>query len=111
KWRGVDDLKAPRMMRLQDSGIVRHLRTWDGATQWHQDTSGSVHGYDSAFDHENAATDEWLAQRGYLKPNAAGAAFSTTKKQKDGGAEFDVVTVTPKGGRPVELWFDAKTHL
>ncbi len=111
RWRGVDDLKSPRLMRLVESSIVRYLNIWNGADHWRQRPSGEVHAFNSKFARESSVTDEWLAQRGYLKANAGGALVSAVEQRTDAGSAFDVVGVTPRNGQPVELWFDAKSHL
>ena len=110
-WRGVDDLESPRLMRLQAAGIVRHRHVWNGPRHWHQDSSGTVHEYDSEFARESSVTDVWLAQRGYLNADAAGATLSRAERRSDAGLRFDVLSAIPKNGRPVELWFDARNHL
>ena len=110
-WREVDDLRVPRMMQLEDAGVVRSLHVWNGPEHWRQKSSGGMHALNSDFGRENAITDEWLAQRDYLKADGDGAKLSSVTQQTDGPTAFDVITATPKGGQPVELWFGAKDHL
>src|ERR1700710_1723500 len=75
RWRAVDDLKAPRLARVTDAGLVRYRLVWNGPDLWRQRPSGEVHALNSDFARASAVTDEWLAQRAYLKPDAGGASL------------------------------------
>ena len=44
-------------------------------------------------------------------PDHAGAAIKNDGEKTNDGTGYDVLTVTPKAGKPFEAWFDAKTHL
>ena len=46
----------------------------------------------------------WSADRG-------GAAIKNDGEKTEGGATYDVLTITPKGGKPFDAWFDVETHL
>jgi hypothetical protein len=110
-WRMAADLREPRLMHFRDAGIVRELHVWNGPNHWHQRAEGGVHAYDSTFARENSATDEWLEQRDYLRPDAGGAQLSAAERRTDGDHAFIVMRATPPHGQPVELWFGAADHL
>ena len=42
---------------------------------------------------------------------AAPTIVESTARRPKRGATYDVLTITPKGGKPFDAWFDAKTHL
>jgi hypothetical protein len=74
--------------------------------------SGGVHPINSDFMRAVHVTDAWLAQFGYLRRNALGAAIETLGDRTADGRTFAVVRATPRNGQPVELWFDkASGHL
>jgi hypothetical protein len=83
---------------------------WDGTEAWVKDASGTVtaQGGDSLKDAINesyhVANMWWRADRG-------GATVVSGGRKTEGGKTYDVVTITPKGGKSFDLWFDAKTHL
>lgn len=54
-------------------------------------------------------TDQWLAQFGYLRPNALGAKVESADDKSVDGHSYALVRATPQGGQPVELWFDKET--
>ena len=110
-FREVVDRTKPRMMRREDYGIVRYDQAWSGTAHWRQNNRGGVHAIDSEFGKQSALTEEWLAQRRYLEPGAAGASLSGEENRSEADASYVVVTATPPHGQPVELWFDATTHL
>jgi hypothetical protein len=55
------------------------------------------------------ATDEWLARRAYLKPDAEKARLGPIESRSDAGTAYAVLTAIPIHGQPVELWFDPTT--
>ncbi len=111
RWQGTDDVKTGRMRRASDLGIIRTAEVWSAPDHWRQDISGGVHSLDSDFARRLAATDAWLARRDYLKPGLAGATLGAVAERDEDGRHYDIVTATPPGGTPIDLWFDAGTHL
>ena len=109
-YREVVDLATPRFMRREDYGIVRYDQVWSRFDHWRQNNRGGIHALDSDFGQRSALTDEWLAQRQYLEPRD-GTVLSGEETRTEGDAIYVVVTATPPLGQPVELWFDASTHL
>lgn len=107
----VQDLQKSRIRRESDFHVVRVLEVWDGLHHWRQEVSGGVHPLDSQFAKQASATDEWLAHRAYLKQGAGNATLGAVESRSDSGKPTDVLTATPVNGQPVELWFDAATHL
>lgn len=56
-------------------------------------------------------TTAYFTSWGFFFPDRFPATFRTLADQSQDDRAFDVVEVTPGGGRPVELWFDRSTHL
>jgi hypothetical protein len=110
-WRSVEDLQTGRFAQASDFGIFRTADIFDGRTRWRVDRSGGVHPLDADYSRRNALTDAWLTRRAYLRGGAEGAAAGPTRQETEGGRHFVVATLTPRGGNPVEFWFDASTHL
>jgi len=111
RWQGVDDLRGGHYVQHSDFGVFKTAEGFDGREHWRQDRSEAVHALDSTFAQTATVTDAWLAQRGWLRAGADGAALSAASSKTDDGHNYDVVTATPRNGQPVELWFDAQTGL
>jgi hypothetical protein len=92
-------------------GPIAGAAGFDGTTAWSQDASGqsSVEASDAARELAvNAAYRDRLA---FWYPERAPARIAYKERASADGADFDVVRVTPEGGRPFELWINADTKL
>lgn len=108
-WSKLIDLATGKTRETSNFGVISSSDVWDGHRSWHQDMSGGVHPRDSEFMRKVHVTDAWLAQFGYLRRDALGAALELLEDQQAEGRSFSVVRATPRGGQPVELWFDKGT--
>ncbi|GAA0721649.1 aspartyl protease family protein [Dokdonella soli] len=105
-WRMDVDLRDGRSRQSADFGVVRYAEGFDGRDHWRQDASGGLHNLDSAFARTATVTDAWLARRGWLRRDAAGAKIGAMAMRNEGERRYAVLTATPQGGQAVELWFD-----
>ena len=110
-WSRAEDLSRGRWAVREDLGVFRSASGDDGQHRWRQDASGGVHSLNGAYSLRAAITDAWLTRRGWLRADVAGASLSPITRRSDEGHDFDVLRATPKGGEPVDLWFDAHSHL
>ncbi len=110
KTRSIADLKTGNHADNYTIGPASGGNGYDGKNAWAKDPSGMVtmQGGDSLKDAINEAYRYanmwWRADRG-------GAVVASGGQKTDGGQTFDVVTITPKGGKSFDLWLDARTHL
>lgn len=105
-----EDSLTGRFVDRFDLGVVKGANGFDGKLPWTQDGSGQVRldqgveavqlAFNEAFRRSNAIwfPDRRKGKAEILPPLPASAGF-------------EVVGVTPEGGSPFEIWFDAKTHL
>jgi hypothetical protein len=110
-WRLAEDMRSGRRHETDDFGVNRSADVWDEKTHWQQDQSGGVHALNSAFARSRAVTEMWLARRGFLRTDAAGARIEYLNTRQADGRIYEALRATPAGGQPVELWFDATTGL
>jgi hypothetical protein len=111
-WSRVVDLDTGRTRATSRFGLFSTTEVWDGQSDWRQDMSGGVHPINSEFMRAVHITDSWLAQFGYLRRDALGAAIKELGDRTVDGRTFDVIQATPQYGQPVELWFDGNSkHL
>ena len=111
KWRMVVDLRDGRFSTGTDLSVIKSAEIYDGHTHWRVDRSGGSHRLDSPFARRRARTSAWLSRFGWLQPDFGGARRSPLTVLTEDGVRFSVFKVTPTGGEPVEMWFDAKTGL
>ena len=109
RWSKAVDLGTGKIRVVADFGVFSTGVVWDGHRYWRQDASGGVHPIDSDFMRAVHVTDAWLAQLGYLRRNALGAALVPLGERTAEGRNFSVIRATPPHGQPVELWFDEET--
>jgi hypothetical protein len=84
---------------------------YDGTHVWNKDNAGIVtlqEGGDAVPLAVNAA---YRNANLWWRPDHGGAALAGDGEKTDGGAMYDVLTITPRGGKPFDAWFDAKSHL
>jgi hypothetical protein len=107
----VADPRSGAFVRRWDVAGLPESNGSDGATAWVQDWSGTVHRLDAAHARRVAATDAWFDRRSWCAPGALGATSTRAVRRAQGGRTFDVVRTVPRGGVPVEIWFDAASGL
>lgn len=91
-------------------GKVRSMG-FDGKVRWQTDGSGKTNiGSDPVSLREAIATN-YLSINGFFFPDRFPATLRFVRAAAEGGRRFEIVEITPKGGRPLEVWFDSRTHL
>ena len=107
----IIDLKTGRSETDLKAGPATEANGFDGTNAWEKDISGSVtlqQGGDALAlavnDAYRNAQKWWLADRG-------GATIVSDGQKIVADVTYDVLTVTPKGGKSFDVWFGAKTHL
>ena len=107
----LTDLKDGRSQSDYSLGPVTGANGYDGINPWQKDTSGTVTLQQGGEEQVLAVNDAYRSAELWWRPGFGGATIAGDGEKADGGTVFDVLTVTPKGGKPFDAWFDAKTHL
>jgi hypothetical protein len=105
-----DNLTGRYFDRFQ-LGPASGAEGFDGKQVWSQDSSGQPRpeGGDNA---RQGATDEAYRRcLAYWFPQRWPAEVEYSGEQEEQGKGFYVLRITPKGGRPFDLWIDAATYL
>jgi hypothetical protein len=105
-WSKVIDLASGKTREEANFDLFSTAAVWDGRRGWRQDISGGAHPIDSKFMRSVLVTDAWLAQFGYLRRHALGAAVELLEDREAEGRSYTAVRATPRQGQPVELWFE-----
>ncbi|HEY1631839.1 MAG TPA: aspartyl protease family protein [Rhizomicrobium sp.] len=107
----LEDLKQGRFVDTADLGPVHVANGFDGAHAWAKDPSGTVTAQDGGDQRQLAVNDSYRRANLWWRADRGGAGIVSDGEKTDGGAAYDVLTVTPRDGKHFDAWFDAKTHL
>lgn len=107
----IFDARTGVFWTFTDVGVDNEHDGFDGKTVWQQDGSGqvSVQGSEDAV--RGAVNAAYQNARGFWHPDRQPAAFSYVGVKTEGTRSFDVLRITPSGGRPFDLWLDRATHV
>ncbi len=102
------ELGHGRLVERTDLGVVASAHGYDGRLAWSQDVSGASHDLDSSFARALAVSQAWLDARQGCPP-VVGPEAERLPAHEAEGRSFTAWRVTPRGGAPMELWYDAHT--
>ncbi|HEY2068037.1 MAG TPA: aspartyl protease family protein [Rhizomicrobium sp.] len=110
----IDSLEDVQHGRFVDSmvlGPVTVANGYDGEHAWAKDPSGTITVQDGGDQRQLAVNDSYRRANLWWRADHGGAQIVSDGEKTDGGVTYDVLTVTPAGGKNFDAWFDAKTHL
>lgn len=84
---------------------------FDGITPWQMGGSGIAYTLGDIDAAEGAAVHSFVVSRSWWFHDRHPATIAFSRVQNEGGRSFDVLEVTPEGGRPFEAWIDRESHL
>jgi PDZ domain-containing protein/aspartyl protease len=105
------DLAGNRYAEYQDAGPISGADGFDGTTPWQRDSGKIVH--DEANEQSIVTAVDQAYTNGFAlwMPGRGGATVTSGGEKTVGGKAYDVLSVTPRGGVPFDLYFDQKTAL
>lgn len=106
-----EDVRTGRFVTTYKLGPVQGADGFDGKVSWTQDSSGQTRTDDSGDGREGAANDAYRRTLSYWYPERHKAEISYAGSKTEGDRSFHVLRIVPEGGRPFELWMDARTGL
>ena len=108
---GFEDVLTGRSFNHYKLGPMTGAGGFDGKTVWSQDSSKQVRIEEGGEAREAAANDAYRSALGYFYPERWAARLEYQGEKTEDGRTFLVVRATPEGGRPFDMWIDAKTSL
>jgi len=106
-----EDVLTGRYRAEYQLGPASETDGFDGTTVWSLDSAKQPHreqGDDALLGN---ADDAYRRTMAYWFPERWPARIELLGARPDGGRNFYVLRITPKGGRPFEMWLDAATWL
>lgn len=107
----TNDLISGRSRTDYTLGSIEGTDAYDGRAGWALSPGGEVAVRDAPEAIRRARTQAWVDARAYWYPQRAPARYEELVMRVLEGQRYDVVTATPDGGEPIELWFAAQSHL
>ena len=106
-----EDSRTGAFADTYDLGSFKGASGFDGTTVWEQDSSGQV-AVQGAEDPRQAAINEaYRRSHAFWYADRTTAAIEYAGESPDGPRKLQVIRITPKGGRPFDMWIDGKTFL
>jgi hypothetical protein len=107
----IEDVRSGRHVLHYSLGPIRGGEGFDGKTAWTQDASGQARAEASEDARLAAANEAYRTALGFWYPQRWSSKVESLGGREEGARSFDVLRITPHGGRPFELWIDAASGL
>ncbi len=105
------DSRDGRFVDTLDAGPASQTQGFDGARLWGKDASGAVTSENGGEQRALAINDSYRRANLWWRTDRGGAAIAALGVKSDpAGGAFDVLAVTPRGGKAFEAWFDTASH-
>lgn len=111
RYVSTSDLRDGRYRNVLTAGPVDQTEGFDGAHAWQKEPSGAVTVQGGGEQREAAVSEAYREANLWWRPDYAGAKMELKGSVREDGRSFDVLTVTPKDGKPFQAWFDTASHL
>jgi len=111
KGESWDHLLTGRHLDRYELGPSSGAEGFDGKVVWSQDTSKQVREEGGADAVEAAVNEAYRRSLSYWFPERRPATIEAPAEKTEDGKRYFVLRITPKGGRPFDLWIEAATSL
>jgi len=105
------ELATGRSTVVFTMGPVSGAAGYDAQGPWVQDAAGDTQDEPDPTARELAVNAAYRDRLAFWYPERARARITYKERAEADGAIFDVIRITPDGGRPFELWINTETHL
>ncbi|MCC6196278.1 MAG: aspartyl protease family protein [Burkholderiales bacterium] len=107
----LTDIQTGRSLLRYSIGPLSGAAGYDGKTVWTQDGQEPAKVETGAAALELAANAAYRDKLAFWYPDRGRARIEYKERAQADGRAYDVVTITPEGGRAFEFWLDAETNL
>lgn len=104
------DLSTGAYFEATSGGPVTMGSGFDGRVPWMRDFSGAYTPQEGGDRVALATNQAYRLANAWWRPDFGGAEIAYLGREASGGALSDHLKVAPKGGKPFEAWFDARSH-
>jgi Aspartyl protease/PDZ domain len=110
-FESIADVRTGRYVDRYVLGPTRGAAGFDGKTAWTQDASGQPIAEEGDDARLGAADEAYRRAVAYWYPERWPAEIAVLGPRAESGRDFDVLRITPRGGRPFEVWIDRASGL
>lgn len=107
----LEDARTGAFVDTFKLGAFSGASGFDGKTVWEQDSSGQTAIQGSDDQRQGAVNDSYRRSHAFWYADRAKASIAYAGEKPDAGRKFHVLKIAPEGGRPFDMWIDAKTFL
>ena len=107
----ITDLRSGAFVQHYTLGPASGAQGFDGTTPWQQGPNGDVNLEKGGDALPLAINQAYRDTHAWWRPGFGGASVVSDGAKPCGSSRCDVLTITPRGGKPFDAWFDASTHL
>ena len=111
KTESLSDLSTGQWVDTYSIGPTSGANGFDGTSAWTKDPSGTVKLENGGDGRQLAINEGYRRANMWWRPGFGGATVTDDGQKTAAGATFDVLTVTPRGGKSFDAWFDTRSHL
>ncbi|HEY8003202.1 MAG TPA: aspartyl protease family protein [Phenylobacterium sp.] len=109
--RSAYDAASGAFADSSDVGPISEGAGFDGAHAWMRDASGAITPEDGGDRRQLGISQAYRNANLWWRADRGGAAIESLGERSAGGRAFDVLRVTPRGGKAFEAWFGRDDHL
>lgn len=106
-----EDMRTGCFRSEAQLGPASEAEGFDGTTAWSLDSAKQPVKEEGDDARKGNADDAYRRTMAYWYPERWPGVIESLGLRQESGRKFDVLRITPKGGRPFELWLDANTFL
>jgi hypothetical protein len=100
-----------RMRMENGEGASTRVQGFNGSVAWRAQGDGAALASRDPAALREAVTTAFVSNNGYFFPDRFPATSRWLRAETEASRHFDVLEITPQGGRPAEYWFDQASHL
>jgi PDZ domain/Aspartyl protease len=106
-----EDVAAGRYLVTDVTSVGPRAEGFDGIAAWRLARSGIAYSLGDVDSRLVAADESFRVSRGWWFHDRHPATIALVGERSENGRNFDVLSVTPEGGRAFDAWIDRSTHL
>jgi hypothetical protein len=106
-----EDILTGRGFSRFELGPMTGAQGFDGKVLWSQDSSKQVRAEEGGDAREGAINEAYRRCMAYWFPERWEGSIEYLGDKQESNRQFHIIRITPKDGRPFDIWIDATTYL